>query len=132
MFKAFRRKKNQMDKKISLKVRKSDIERVGVIRVNDEILKKIGVEEGERVVISKDEQMILRKAFGDESVKKDEIFLRPKAREKLGVKEGDKVKVEDYETIGEDIKEKLRDAKEKIGKGFGKIKKRFKKEEEED
>lgn len=121
-----------MDKTISLKVRKSDIERKGVIRVNDEVLKKLGVEEGERVVISKDEQIIIRKAFGDETVKKDEIFLRPKAREELGVKEGDKVKVEDYETVGEDIKEKLGDVKEKIGKGFGKIKERFKKEEEEE
>jgi len=121
-----------MDKSISLKVRKSDIERTGVVRVNDEVLKKLGVEEGEQVVISKDEQMILRKAFGDEAVKKDEIFLRPDAREKLDIKEGDKVKVEDYETLGEDIKEKLGDVKGKIGKGFGKIKDRFKKEEEED
>ena len=94
-----------MNKSISLKIRKSDIERVGVVRVNDEILKKIGVEEGERVVISKDEKMILRKAFCDESVKKDEIFLRPTAREELDIKEGDEVKVEDYETLGEEIKE---------------------------
>jgi len=121
-----------MDKSISLKVRKSDIERVGVVRVNDEVLNKLGVEEGERVVISKDEQMILRKAFGDKSVKKDEIFLRLKAREKLGVKEGDKVKVEDYETLGEDIKEKLGDVKEKIGKGVDRIKKKFRKEKKED
>jgi len=121
-----------MDKTISLKVRKSDIERKGVIRVNDEVLKKLGVKEGERVVISKDEQMIIRKAFGDETVKKDEIFLRPKAREELGVKEGDRVKVEDYETVGEDIKEKLGDVKGKIGKGYSKIKERFKKDEEEE
>jgi len=120
-----------MEKSISLKVRKSNIERAGVVRVNDEVLKKLGVKEGERVVVSKDEQMILRKAFCDKMVKKDEIFLRPKARDELGVKEGDKVKVEDYETLGEDIKEKLGDVKEKIGKGFGKIKDRFKKKEED-
>ncbi len=121
-----------MDKAIFLRVRKSDIERKGVIRLNDEVLKKLGVEEGEQVVISKDEKIIIRKAFGDESVKKDEIFLRPQAREELSVKEGDKVKVEDYETLSEDLKEKLGGVKEKIGKGFGKIREKFKKEEEED
>ncbi len=120
-----------MDKSISLKVRKSDIERVGVVRVNDEVLKKLGVEEGERVVISKNEQMVLLKAFGDKTVKKDEIFIRLKARDELDVKEGDKVKVEDYETLGEDIKKKMGDAKGRIGKGFSKLKERFKKEEEE-
>jgi formylmethanofuran dehydrogenase subunit D len=121
-----------MDKTIYLKVRKSDIKRVGVVRVNDEVLTKLGIQEGERVVISKDEQMIIRKALGDETVKKDEIFLRSTARNELDVKEGDEVKVEDYETIGEEIKEKLGEVKEKIGKGVGKIKERFKKEKEED
>lgn len=121
-----------MDKTVLLKVRKSDIERIGIVRLNDEVLSKIDVGEGERVVISKDEKIILRKAFGDNSVKKDEIFIRPDGREDLDVVEGDKVKVEDYETIGEDIKEKLGDVKDKIGEGFEKMKSKFKKEEEED
>jgi len=121
-----------MEKTFSLKVRESDIKRVGVVRVNDEVLKKLGVEEGERVVITREELMILRKAYGDKSVKKDEIFLRPTAREELGVNEGDIVKVEDYETLGEDIKEKLGDVKEKIGKGYSKLKERFRTQEEED
>jgi len=121
-----------MDKTVLLKVRKSDIERIGIVRLNDEVLSKIDVGEGERVVISKDEKMILRKAFGDKSVKKDEIFIRLDGREDLDVVEGDKVKVEDYETIGEDIKEKLGDVKDKIGEGFEKMKSKFKKEEEEE
>jgi len=120
-----------MEKTLSLKVRKSDIEKDGIVRVNDEVLTKLGVQEGERIVISKDEQIILRKAYGDDTINKDEIFLRPKAREELKVKEGDKVKVEDYETLGEDLKEKLSDVKEKIGKGVGRIKDRFRKEKEE-
>lgn len=123
----------EVDEHISLdlKVRKSDIERVGIARVNDKVLSKLQVEEGERVVITKDEQSILRKAFGDEAVKEDEIFLRPTSREELDVKEGDVVKVEDYETVGEEIKEKLGDIKEKLGKGVSKLKEKFKKEEDE-
>lgn len=123
----------EVDEHISLdlKVRKSDIERVGIARVNDKVLSKLRVEEGERVVITKDEQSILRKAFGDEAVKEDEIFLRPTSREELDVKEGDVVKVEDYETVGEEIKEKLGDIKEKLGKGVSKLKEKFKKEEDE-
>ena len=125
-----------------LKVRKSDIERVGVVRMNDKTITKLGVEEGERVVISKGEQSIIRKAFGDEAVKEDEIFIRPTGREELDVEEGDIVKVEDFATIGEDIKEKLGDFKEyvkegagdikdKIGDGVDKIKDKFGKEEDE-
>ena len=125
-----------------LKVRKSDIERVGVVRMNDKTLTKLGVEEGERVVISKGEQSIIRKAFGDEAVKEDEIFIRSKGREELDVEAGDIVKVEDFETIGEEEKEKLGDfkeyvkegagdIKEKIGEGVDKIKDKFGKEEDE-
>ncbi len=125
-----------------LKVRKSDIERVGVARINDKTLTKLGVEEGERVVISKGEQSIIRKAFGDEAVKEDEIFIRPKGKEELDVEAGDIVKVEDFETIGEELKEKLGDfkeyvkegagdIKEKIGEGVDKIKDKFGKEEDE-
>ena len=126
----------------NLKVRKSDIERVGVVRMNDKTLTKLGVEEGERVVISKGEQSIIRKAFGDEAVKEDEIFIRPTGREELDVEDGDTVKVEDFETIGEEVKEKLGDfkeyvkegagdIKEKIGEGVDKIKDKFGKEEDE-
>ena len=82
-----------------LKVRKSDIERIGIVILNDEVLSKIDVGEGERVVISKDEKIILRKAFGDNSVKKDEIFIRPDGHEDLDVVEGDKVNVEDKKYI---------------------------------
>ncbi|MEA3457400.1 MAG: hypothetical protein U9R21_01835 [Candidatus Thermoplasmatota archaeon] len=128
---------------LDLKVRKSDIERVGVVRLNDKILSKLGVEEGERVTVSTDEQTILRKAFGDEAVKNDEIFLRPTSREELDVEEGDVVRVEDYETLSEDIKESLGDIKEKTGKSIGsirkklgagvtKIKEKFRKEEEDE
>lgn len=126
----------------NLKVRKSDIERVGVVRMNDKTLTKLGVEEGERVVISKGEQSIIRKAFGDEAVKEDEIFIRSKGREELDVEAVDIVKVEDFETIGEEEKEKLGDfkeyvkegagdIKEKIGEGVDKIKDKFGKEEDE-
>jgi len=116
---------------ISLKVRKSHVERVGGARINDEILLKLGIKTGERVVVIKDEQMIIRKAFGDKAVKKDEIFLRSTAREELNVKDGDTVLVEDYKSLGEAAKVKLSGAKEKIGKGVGKIKKRFRKEDKE-
>ena len=127
---------------IDLKVRKSDIERVGVVRMNDKTLTKLEVKEGERVVISKGEQSILRKAFGDAAVNEDEIFIRPAGREELDVEDGDIVKVQDFETISEDIKEKLGDfkeyvkegaddIKEKIGDGVDKIKDKFRKEEGE-
>ena len=62
-----------MDKTISLKVRKSDVERVGMVRVNDEVLTKLGVQEGKQVVISKDEQMILRKKHEAEERERQEI-----------------------------------------------------------
>ena len=116
---------------LNLKVRKSDVEQKGIIRVNDKVLSNLGVKEGERIVVSKGEQVVLRKAFGDESVNEDEIFLRPTAREDLDVNEGDIVKVEDYETIGDDVKEKLGDVKEKISKGFSKLKEKFRKKEDE-
>ena len=120
-----------MKKSISLKIRKSDVERVGVVRVNDEILSKLEIEEGDRVTVSKDEEAVIRKAFGDSSVKKDEIFLRPTAREKLEVNDGDIVDIEKYETVGESVKEDLGDIKTKLGAGIDKIKEKFKKEEDE-
>lgn len=122
------------DKHISLdlKVRKSDIQRVGLVRISDKTISKLEIEEGDRVIITKDDVSILRKAYGDSGLKNDEIFIRPTGRKQLKIKDGDIVKVEDYETIGEDIKERLGDIGDKIGESVDKLKDRFKREEGED
>jgi len=122
------------DKHISLdlKVRKSDIQRVGLVRISDKTISKLEIEEGDRVIITKDDVSILRKAYGDSGLKNDEIFIRPTGRKQLNIKDGDIVKVEDYETIGEDIKERLGDIGDKIGESVDKLKDRFKREEGED
>ena len=122
------------DKHISLdlKVRKSDIQRVGLVRISDKTISKLEIEEGDRVIITKDDVSILRMAYGDSGLKNDEIFIRPTGRKQLNIKDGDIVKVEDYETIGEDIKERLGDIGDKIGESVDKLKDRFKREEGED
>lgn len=115
---------------LDLKVRKSDVQRVGLVRVSDETISKLGIEEGDRVIISKDDVSILRRAHGDSGLKNDEIFIRPTARRQLNIKEGDIVKVEDFETLGEEIKERLGDVGDKIGESVEKLKERFRKEKE--
>lgn len=128
---------------LEMKVRKSDIERSGLVRMNDNTLSKLGVDEDKRITISTDEKTLIRKAIADSSVKKNEIFLRPDEREQLDVDEDDIVLVEDYDTISEEVKESLGDAKEKagesihkirsrLGKSIEKIKERFQDEDEEE
>jgi len=126
--------RKEVDEHISLdlKVRKSDVQRVGLVRVSDKTISNLGIEEGDRVIITKNEVSILRKAYGDSGLNNDEIYIRPTGRKQLNVKEGDIVKVEDYETIGEEIKERLGDIGDKIGESVDKLKERFKKEKEEE
>lgn len=116
---------------LDLKVRKSDVQRVGLVRVSDKTISKLEIEEGDRVIITKDDVSILRKAYGDSGLKNDEIFIRSTGRKQLDVKDGDIVKVEDYETIGEEIKERLGDIGDKIGESVDKLKEKFKKEKAE-
>lgn len=126
--------RKEVDEHISLdlKVRKSDVQRVGLVRVSDKTISNLGIEEGDRVIITKNEVSILRKAYGDSGLNNDEIYIRPTGIKQLNVKEGDIVKVEDYETIGEEIKERLGDIGDKIGESVDKLKERFKKEKEEE
>jgi len=126
--------RKEVDEHISLdlKVRKSDVQRVGLVRVSDKTISKLGIEEGDRVIITKNEVSILRKAYGDSGLNNDEIYIRPTGIKQLNVKEGDIVKLEDYETIGEEIKERLGDIGDKIGESVDKLKERFKKEKEEE
>lgn len=136
--------KEKEDLIVEMKVRRSEIEKDGIIRMNKDTLSRLlGDDENGRITISTDDKTIIRKAIGDETVKKDEIFIRPDTRKLLNVDEGDMVLVEDYDTISEEVKERLGDAREKtgeninkirskLGKSITKIKERFKKEEEEE
>ena len=94
--------------KIDLEVKESFIEgEDGVARISDEILKKLGAEEGHSITVSSEEKSILITIYGDKLIEDNLISLRPGDRKKLKVSKGDKVSLSLTKPFGASIKEKL-------------------------
>ena len=111
---------DEEDKVITLKVIKSPIHGEGIARMHEKHLKEVEIEEGELGVVyvdeteDEDEKAILVKIFTDNMMQEGVIRLRKDDRKSLGVKEGDIVKVTEFHSASERIKELLGDVKEKI------------------
>jgi formylmethanofuran dehydrogenase subunit D len=93
---------------LSLDVKESHIEgEDGVARINDNLLAKLGAEEGHSIEVAHESKAILVTIFGDNMIEENLISLRPGDRKKLGVSQGDKVILKLSKSWGASIKEKL-------------------------
>lgn len=101
-------KKDEEEVVIELEVKESYIEgEDGVARINDDVLKKLNVEEGHSVLIESEEDSILVTIYGDNLIESKLISLRPGDRKKLEVSQGDKVKISLSKSFGESLKKRL-------------------------
>lgn len=129
---------DQEDRVITLKVTKSPIHGEGIARMHEKHLKEIDVEEGELGIVYIDEtedekeRAILVKIFADKMMDEGEIRLRKDDMKSLEIKDGDVVKVTEFHSASERIKEVLGDVKDKMEHLKDKIVGFFKHEEEEE
>jgi formylmethanofuran dehydrogenase subunit D len=85
---------NKDKNKISLEVEESPIKgEDGIARINNDIIKKLGVDEGKRVEVSFESESILLTIYTDKIIDKNKISIREGDREKLGVSKGNKVRL---------------------------------------
>jgi formylmethanofuran dehydrogenase subunit D len=105
----------QEEIKIELVVKESPIEaKDGVARINEAVLKQLGVEEGHSVVTTAGEKSLLLTVFADNLIEKNMISIRPGDLERLGIGTGDKVQLEPHKTVAEVLSEKTEALKEKL------------------
>lgn len=96
------------EEQVQLSVRESSIERPGGARINAGVFRQLGLSETDnKIDVAFNNVSIVRKAFPDESVNRQEIFLRRDARDALSIEEKDIVTVSRHRTIGEAAKERL-------------------------
>ena len=76
-------------------------------RISDNVLEKLGVDEGHSIVVSTEKKSILVTIYGDQLIEDELISLRPGDRKKLHVSKGDKVSLSPSTSFGASIKEKL-------------------------
>lgn len=106
---------NKLDESIELTVVNGEINRSGIARVKTSIFDQLDLDdENQKITITYNDKSIIRKAFADEFVDEQAIFLREDAREELNVNEGDKVSISAYKTIEEKAEEGYSDTKQKI------------------
>jgi len=119
------KKKDETEKTpgVKLKVKKSPIRIGGSIRVHDSILKELGCEEKDQVVLmNDDDKQILNTIYADELVAKDTVILRTESMKDLDVKEGDEITLQVNKKILENLKEKSGDFKDDVKEKSGKFK----------
>ena len=96
------------ERELSLEVKESFIEdEDGVARINDDILKELGAEEGHSITVSAEKKSILVTIYGDKLIEDNLISLRPGDRKKLKVSKGDKVNLSLMKPFGTSVREKL-------------------------
>lgn len=104
-----------MHEPIELTVAEGKVDRSGVARIQPSLYEQLGLnEDNQKISITYNDKTIIRKVFADEFVDNLAISLREDAREELNVKAGDKVKIQQYESIGEKTEKGYAETKEKI------------------
>ena len=94
--------KNEPEKELTLVVKASPIKgEGGVARIHDDILKQLGVEEGKSIAVSSESDSILLTIYGDKIIDKKQISIREEDTEKLGVSDGETVKLNIHKTMKE-------------------------------
>lgn len=116
---------------IKMTVKKSPVGFTGSMRVNDSVLKKLGCEEKDQIVVIKGDKEILRTIFADDLVSENVVILRTKAMKDLGVEEGDEVTLRMHKELFADTKKKAGDLKEKIGDKIEDMKEKAEKKKED-
>ncbi len=122
---------------VKLKVKESPVRFGGSVRVHDSVLKKLGSEEKDQIVLmNDDEKEILNTIYADDLVAKDTVILRTDAMEDLEVKEGDEITLKVNKEILQDMKDKAGDLKDNVKEKSGdlkdNVKEKFSKDEDED
>jgi formylmethanofuran dehydrogenase subunit D len=82
-----------------LQVKESPIEKSGVSRIHISVLKDLGVEVGNTIVVSSDNGSILVHVYADTLIEENKISLRPVDRKKLGVVGEDEVAIAPYKIV---------------------------------
>jgi formylmethanofuran dehydrogenase subunit D len=104
--------------KIELEVKESPIEgKDGVARISDDVLAKIGAEEGHSIVVASESKELLITIYADQMIEPNKISLRPGDRKKLSVAGGDKVFLTPHKTVSESLHEKTDALKKKLDIG---------------
>ncbi len=88
-----------MVSEIDLEVEESPVRTSGRVRVNEESLKELGLQEGSLVVVSAPAKDILVNIYCDDLIEKDKIKIRVEDRSKLSVEEGDLVHIRKHEGL---------------------------------
>jgi formylmethanofuran dehydrogenase subunit D len=89
---------------MNLKVKESPITKSGVARIHINKLKKLGVNAGKDIAVTRGNGSILVHIYADELIEEEMISLRPSDRKKLKVKYGDNVSVEPFIGIRDKFK----------------------------
>ena len=79
-----------------LKVKASHVRVAGAVRVNEGVLKAVGVSHRDVVEVGYGTKSVALHLFGDRHVPAKEIVLRPPDMKRLGVKEGEVVTLRSY------------------------------------
>jgi hypothetical protein len=93
---------------IELSVRESHITRPGGIRMNTTTYRQLGLDEqNNKIDVSTGATSLIRRAYPDDNVGYQDIFLRKDARAALHVSEHDIVNVSRHKSLGTAARERL-------------------------
>lgn len=92
---------------VELKVKKSRVTKGGRTRLCKDAFDELELHDGDDIVVTSDEKSVAVKAFSDDLVEKDHIYLRKDEMNQLKVKEEDIVTVSPHQAISEKLKEKV-------------------------
>ncbi len=84
---------------LTLKVEESPVKSGGRSRVSPDTLKRMNLGEGELVVLSSNKKDILVTLYCDNLIGNGRIKIRKQDTRKLGVKEGDEIKIKQHQNL---------------------------------
>lgn len=88
-----------MSNHLTLKVEESPVKSGGRSRVSRQTLQELNLGEGELVVLSSNKKDILVTLYCDNLIRNGQIKIRQQDLRKLGVKEGDEVKLKQHQSL---------------------------------
>ena len=88
-----------MSSDLTLKVEESPVKSGGRSRVSRETLKNMNLTEGELVVLRSNKKDVLVTLYGDNLIDDGKIKIRKQDTRKLGVKEGDEIKIKQHQNL---------------------------------
>ncbi len=92
---------------VELKVKKSRVSKGGRTRLCKDAFDELELHDGDDIVVKSDEKSVAVKAFSDDLVEKDHVYLRKDDMNRLDVKEEDTVTVLPHQSISGKVKKKI-------------------------